>query len=66
MSLPNAIATPSSLSQLIFPTHKGNWLVRNLAMATSRTVYNAAMFEPEMQKPVHQKYRKLQHGPNGR
>ncbi|KAK5660721.1 hypothetical protein OQA88_12086 [Cercophora sp. LCS_1] len=50
MSIPEATATFKSLSERIFPSTKGNWFSKRVALATARTIYDATVFESEVQK----------------
>lgn len=55
MSLPDAIMTFKLLSQTIFPTEKGNWLLKTFNRATAQTVYDATVLETEIRSLLERK-----------
>ena len=54
MPISEAVATFKALSQHIFPTHKGNWLAKRMALATAKTVYDSSVLESEIRKVLKQ------------
>ncbi|KAK0643728.1 acyl transferase/acyl hydrolase/lysophospholipase [Cercophora newfieldiana] len=50
MSVPEAVATFRSLSQHIFPSSRGNWFAKRMALATAKTYYDASVLEAELRK----------------